>query len=229
MLDGGFDQLVTILSDFFSVRLRNRHLGKRLAHVIVVENDPDLPNQVDVTSEGLARTDRQLERERLLGETAADHLETAVEIRPNPVHLVRENDPGDPIPVGLAPHGFRLGLDAGHRVEQRHGAVEHPKRTLHLGRKVDMPGGVDDVDPVLKVVVGPETGRGGRGNRDTALLLLLHPVHRGRAVVDFTDLVVLAGVIEDALGRSRLPSINVGHDADVAIPTERCFPCHSYP
>ena len=31
-------------------------------------------------------------------------------------------------------------------------------------------------------------GRGG-GDRDAALLLLLHPVHHGRAVVDLADLV----------------------------------------
>jgi len=34
--------------------------------------------------------------------------------------------------------------------------------------------------------------------------------------VDLTDLVVLAGVEEDALGRRRLTGIDVGHDADVA-------------
>jgi hypothetical protein len=44
--------------------------------------------------------------------------------------------------------------------------------------------------------------------------------------MDFTDLVVLAGVIEDALGRRRLPGIDVGHDADVAIAVERGLPGH---
>src|SRR6185437_8258501 len=54
-------------------------------------------------------------------------------------------------------------------------------------------------------------------------LLLLYPVHRGRAVVHFTQLVVPAGVIQDPLGRSRFPGINVGHDADVADLVEwRC-------
>jgi hypothetical protein len=52
--------------------------------------------------------------------------------------------------------------------------------------------GVDDVDAVLRellVHAGPEAGRRRRRNRDAALLLLLHPVHHGIAVVDFTDLV----------------------------------------
>ena len=55
-----------------------------------------------------------------------------------------------------------------------------------------------------------------RGDGDAALLLLLHPVHR-RAVVDFADLMRLAGVVEDALGRRRLTGVDVGHDADVAV------------
>src|SRR4029077_20191099 len=52
-------------------------------------------------------------------------------------------------------------------------------------------------------------------DRDAALLLLRHPVHRGRALVDLTDLVGLAGVEEDALGRRRLAGVDVGHDPDV--------------
>ena len=59
--------------------------------------------------------------------------------------------------------------------------------------------------------------RGGRGgDRDAALLLLLHPVHRRRALVDLAHLVGAAGVVEDALGRRRLARVDVGHDPDVA-------------
>ena len=39
--------------------------------------------------------------------------------------------------------------------------------------------------------------------------------------MDFADLVGLAGVIKDALGRRRLAGIDVGHDADIAIAIER--------
>jgi hypothetical protein len=35
--------------------------------------------------------------------------------------------------------------------------------------------------------------------------------------VHFADLVALAGVEKDALGRRRLAGIDVGHDAEVAI------------
>jgi hypothetical protein len=81
-------------------------------------------------------------------------------------------------------------------------------------------GGVDDVDAVFvegQVHALPEAGGGSRGDRDAALLLLLHPVHRGGAVVHFTDLVVHTGVEQDALGRRGLAGVDVRRDADVAV------------
>ena len=65
----------------------------------------------------------------------------------------------------------------------------------------------------------PFQNAGGRGRRDgdAALLLLLHPVHGGGTFVHFADLVALAGVIKDALGRRRLAGIDVRHDAEVAV------------
>jgi hypothetical protein len=81
--------------------------------------------------------------------------------------------------------------------------------------------GIDDVDAVLDIVPGPERSGSGGGDRDAALLLLLHPVHRRGAFVHFADFVGLPRVIEDALGHSRLPGIDVGHDADVTIAVER--------
>jgi len=47
------------------------------------------------------------------------------------------------------------------------------------------------------------------------------PSYGTGAIVDFANLVALAGVVQDTLGRRRLPGIDVGHDADVAIVLER--------
>jgi hypothetical protein len=44
--------------------------------------------------------------------------------------------------------------------------------------------------------------------------------------MDLADLVGLAGVIEDALGRRRLAGVDMGHDADVAIAVERMAAGH---
>jgi len=62
--------------------------------------------------------------------------------------------------VGLAPDGFRLGLDAGDRVEHGDRAVEHAQRALDFSGEVDVARRVDDVD----AVIAPEAGR--RGGRD---------------------------------------------------------------
>jgi hypothetical protein len=76
-------------------------------------------------------------------------------------------------------------------------------------------GRVDDVDPDIP----PEAGRGGGGDRDTALLLLLHPVHRRGAFVHFADLVRTSGVEQNPFCRRGLAGIDVRHDADVACPS----------
>jgi len=64
--------------------------------------------------------------------------------------------------------------------------------------------------------VAPSAGSGRGGNRDSALLLLLHPVHGGGAFMHFTNAVRDAGIEQDTFSRSCLAGINVGHDSDVA-------------
>ena len=55
---------------------------------------------------------------------------------------------------------------------------------------------------------------GGGGDGDPPLLLLLHPVHGGGALVDLADLVDLLGVEEDPLGHRGLAA-SMGDDPDV--------------
>ena len=145
-------------------------------------------------------------------EPVAHHLDAAEEVGAGAVELVDEAHARDVVLVGLAPDGLGLRLDAGDPVVDGDGAVEDAQRALDLDGEVDVAGGVDDVD---RVVLPGALGRGGR-DRDAALLLLLHPVHRGGAVVDFTDLVVDAGVEEDALGRGGFARVDMRHDPDVA-------------
>src|SRR5262249_51066115 len=140
----------------------------------------------------------------------------------DPVHLVDEADARHAVFVGLAPYGLGLRFDAGDRVEDGDGAVEDAQRALNLDREIDVARRVDDVD----AVVVPEAGRRGRGDRDAALLLLLHPIHRRGALVHLADFVGTAGIIKDPLGRRRLTGIDVRHDADIAIPIERRCACH---
>ena len=154
-------------------------------------------------------------------------IDAEVEIRTGLVHLVDEDQTRNVVLVGLAPDGFRLGLDALVAIEQRDGAVENAQRTLDFNREVHVAGGVDDVEAVLRAVTAlPERGGRGRRDRDAAFLLLLHPVHGRGAVVDFADLVGLAGVVKHTLGGRGLASIDVSHDAEVAVVINRVLASH---
>ena len=199
------------------------HVGRDLdlvplrAELLVAPDERLHLHQVDETGERLVAlratgADGQVQHARGGVEARLDHLHGAIEVRPDAVHLVDEAHARDVVLVGLTPHGLGLRLDAGDRVEHRHGAVEDAQRALDLDGEVHVTGRVDDVDPV----VVPDAGRGRRRDRDAALLLLRHVVHGRRTVVDLTDLVALAGVVEDALRRRGLARVDVGHDADVA-------------
>ena len=169
-------------------------------------------DQVDDAFEVALGADGQLDRDDVGAEAVFHRLYREVEVRADLVHLVDEADAGDVVLVGLPPNLLGLRLDTFLAVEHRNGAVQHAQAALHLDGEVDVPGGVDDVD----LVVVPEAGGRRGGDGDPALLLLLHPVHGGGAVVHLTDLVADTGVVEDALGRRRLTGVDVRHDADVA-------------
>src|SRR5438309_1890387 len=227
LLDDRLEQVVAHLLHFVFQRGRHGSFDILFAERVVVVHDLHLPDQVDDAGEELARAERQVDRNDVGAEPLAYHLDAHLEVRAHPVHLVHEDDARHVVTVRLAPHGLGLGLDAAHGVEHGDGAVENAQAALHLDGEVQVAGGVDDVDAVLLAAAGPEGGGGGGGNGDAALLLLLHPVHGGGAVVHLAQLVGPAGVVEDPLGRSRFPGIDVGHDADVTNLVERRGARHS--
>jgi hypothetical protein len=158
------------------------------------------------------QADRDLQHQRRGVEPVDHHLHAAEEVGAGAVELVDEAHAGNVVFVGLPPHVLGLRLHAGNAVVDRDRTVEHPQVALHLDGEVDVPRGVDDVD---RVALPLDLGGGG-SDGDAALLLLLHPVHDGSALVNFTDLVRDAGVEQDALSRRRLTGIDVRHDADIA-------------
>ena len=142
------------------------------------------------------------------------------EVGTGTVHLVHKGQTWHFVLVGLAPNGFGLGLHATHSAVNHASAIQHAHGTLNFNGEVNVSRGINDVDTVLRqglVHTLPEAGgRSGR-DRDATLLLLLHPVHCGSAVVHFTNFVVHAGIKKYALGSRSFTGVNVSRDTDIAI------------
>ncbi|MBA7670061.1 hypothetical protein ES703_78204 [subsurface metagenome] len=169
-------------------------------------------DQINEAGVEVSGTDRQYYWRRIGPQTFLHHVQHVIEICAGTIHFVHKSDPGDTVPVGLAPHGFRLGLHATHSAENSDGTIEDAQRALHLHGKVDMAGGIDDVDAMAV----PEAGGGSRGNGYAPLFLLIHPIHSGRPIVNLTHPMNPSRVVKDALGSGGLTGIDVGHDPDVA-------------
>ena len=169
-----------------------------------------MPAKLDSDSE------RELKHDRVGAEALFHHLHRHEEIGSDLVHLVDEDHARHAVFVGLTPDGFGLRLDALIGVEQGDGAVEHAQGALDFDGEIDVARRVDDVD----ALVVPIGGGRGRSDGDAALLLLLHPVHGGSAVMHLAELVALAGIVEDALGRRGLAGVDMRHDPDIAVVLE---------
>ena len=195
----------------------------------IVPHDRLHLDQVDHAMEIIFRPDRDLHRDRIAFQAFADLLMHAQEIGADAIHLVDEGQPRHLVFVGLPPHGFRLRLHAADRVVHHAGAVQHAHRALDLDREIDVARGVDDVDPMHRIIAGhpfPEAGGGGRRDRDAAFLFLLHPVHRRGAVVHLAQFVVDPRIEQDALGGGGLAGVDVGADTDVAVAFYGGFSSH---
>src|SRR4029077_14027530 len=169
-------------------------------------------DEVDYPFELVFLADGDLNGDGLGIEAFADGVDGMLKIGAHLVNLVDETDTRHAVFVRLTPDFFRLRLHAVDCVEDGYRAIEHAQGALHLGGEIHVAGGVNNIDPN----VAPGAGGGGGGNGNAALLLLLHPVHGGCAFVDLSDAVRLSCIEKDALRRSGLTGIDVGHDAYVS-------------
>ncbi len=152
-------------------------------------------------------------------------LNASQEVGAHAIHLVNVSNLWNMIFVSLTPNCLRLRLHAPYCAESRNGPVEDAERTLHLNSEVYVTRSVYQVDLIGFPVIVPE-GRGrSRSDGDATLLFLNHPVHRGCAIVNLSDLMRLSSVKKDALGRGCLTSIDVSHDADIPSKSKISFCC----
>ena len=168
-------------------------------------------DKIDDALEVGALAHRYLKRNADGAEFFVDVLYRTEIIGADPVHLVDEADARNLVLVRLPPHRLGLGLHAADRAQYRDRAVEHAKRTLYLGRKVHVSGGVDDID----LIIAPVRRRRRALDGDAAFLLLRHPVHRRLAVVDFAYSMDFSRIKKDPLRRRRLSGVDVRHNPDI--------------
>ena len=191
--------------------IRGDFLNAHILSEVVIINIGVHFNQVDNALKICFSADRKLNRNSVALKSVLHHMNYIVEICAHNVHLIYISHSGYMIVVSLTPNGFRLRLNTALCAENGYGTVKYAKRTLNFNRKVNVSGGVDNIDTVLF----PERGSSGGGDGDTSLLLLLHPVHRGSALVGFTKLVVDTRVEQDTLRRGGLSGVDMSHYTNI--------------
>ena len=206
-----FDELCAVLVGDVHHVFGDGLLAEVLAEVVIIDLRLHA-DEVDDAAEGILLADGKFHGHGVCAEALAEHPLDAEEVCAVDVHLVDVCDAGDVILVRLAPHRLGLGLDAALCAERRNGAVQNAQRTLDFDGEVDVAGGIDDVEAVAL----PDTGRRGGRDGDAALLLLDHPVHGRSAFMHLAELVRLARVEQDTLGRGGLAGVDVRHDTEVS-------------
>ena len=232
VLGNSLDQNVTVLFSLLD-HILGDGLGTHIvAHVVVVDLSVHI-DQVNDTAEGILLTDRQLDGHAVGVQTIVQHLDAAEEVSTHGVHLVDVHHTGDFVFISLTPNSLRLRLDTTLCGQNGHRTVQNAQRALDLNSEVHVARSVDNVDAVtillerdrilLGLGVRPVAGGSSGSDGDTTLLLLNHPVHGSAAIMNFADLVVDTGVVQNTLGSSSLTSINVGHNADISRHLKRNF------
>ena len=188
---GVVDQVLTRFLGFFEQVSRNFFVAIIGTQGVIIPNHSLHADNVHKAGQGIFRPDRELDRHSLGAQTVANALHGLIEIGTDLVHLIDEHDTRHLIFIGLAPDGFGLRLDPGIAIKHSHSPVEDAQIAFHFDGEIDVAWRVDDVQALIL----PEGRRGRRSDGDTAFLLLLHPIHRGCAVMDFADLVRLAGIV----------------------------------
>src|SRR6185437_8375523 len=131
-----------------------------------------------------------------------------------------------PVTVGLTPYRLALGLDAIYRGEQRDQTVQNAHRTLYLDGEVHVTRSIDDIEIILFGIGSflplhrgeiPLAADGCGGDRDTPLLLLLHPVGSSRTFMHLPDFMDHSSIAQDPLRSGCFTGIDMSRNAEVPL------------
>ena len=184
-------------------------------HCFIVPEDSLHLDKVNDTLEVFFSTDRNWDYTGVSAKNSlhlANHLK---EVGTRAVHLVNVTNTGNVILVSLTPYSFRLRFNTTYSTVSCYSAIEHTERTFNLSSKVNVTRSINQVNLVSLIIPVPRASSGSRGNSDTALLFLGHPVHSSATIVNLANLVSLTCVEQDTLRSCSLTGIDVRHDTDV--------------
>ena len=209
-----FDHDVVVLLRHFLLIFGDGDFLDVLA-VVALEEVALHRHEIDDATVLVAQADGNLNRDAVGAQAGLDGVVGELKARADLVHLVDEAQTGHAIAVGLTPDRFGLSFHAFLAVEDRDRAVEDAHRAFDFDGEVHVAGGIDQVQLEFLALVLPRAGRRGGLDGDAAFLFFLQEVHRGSAFVHFADLVVLAGVEQDAFGDGGFTRVDVGADTEV--------------
>ena len=185
---------------------------------------------IEHAAEVAAAADRPVHGIRIDAQDVLDLFHELKRIASLVVELVHKGEDGNMAQRTDLKELFGLGLDALGTVDDHDRGVGGHKGTVGILRKVLVTGGIEDVD--AGAVVGKLQHRG--GNRNTALLLDIHPVRDGvlgRALaLDRAGGLDAAGIEQQLLGKRGLTGVRVADDRECAA--RRDFirqACHADP
>src|SRR5690606_18639384 len=132
------------------------------------------------------------------------------------VHFINETYPWNFIFIGLSPHSFRLWLNTINCTKQSNHTIKNTQRTLYLYSKVNVSRSINNINCEFLIAVHPLTMRSGRSNCNTSFLLLFHPVHSSRTIMDLPNLVTYTRIEKDTLCSSGFPGINMRSNTNIS-------------
>ena len=105
--------------------------------------------QVNDSLEFIFLTDRQLNTDSILAKSVTDLINCCIEVCTQDVHLIDESHTRYIVGVSLTPYVFRLRLYTTLCTEHAYCAVQYTKGTLYFYSKVNVSGGINDIDTML--------------------------------------------------------------------------------
>ena len=207
-------RLQHVVTPLLRLSLQVRRDRYHIHHGILIRPLPAirlLLNQIHHAHKASLTAYWNLHRYRIRPKAIANLLNHRVVVCTHTVHLIHERQLRYTILIRLTPHRLALRLYSTHSAKNRYRTVKNAERTLHLHREINVPRRIYDVYLIRLTIVLPERRGRSRCNRYSPLLLLLHPVHRRRTLVRLAYLVRLTRIVQYALRRRRLPSIDMRH------------------